>query len=70
MHLKQHLRAVPLNVADQLFLLVAWLLVGAKCFFVAWAFEHWHIPLNVWWIIAPTLALAVLATILWITHRD
>lgn len=46
------------------FMLIAWILVAAKCAWVAWAVGRWDIPMHAAWIILPTLAFALLATAL------
>lgn len=53
-----------------LFMVVAWVLILAKCVLVWWAIGHWHVPLHPAWIVAPTLVFAALATALWVTHRE
>ncbi|WP_404422491.1 hypothetical protein [Nibricoccus sp. IMCC34717] len=52
------------------FLSVAWLLIIAKCVAVSWAVDYWKVPFNAGWLIYPTLAFAVLATLLWLLHRE
>ncbi len=46
-----------------------WLLILAKCGFAVWAVRHWQIPIHAGWVVWPTLAFALLATGLWLTHR-
>jgi hypothetical protein len=53
-----------------LFMYVAWTLILAKCALVWWAIGHWHVPLHPARIVAPTMVFAVLATALWLTHRE
>lgn len=48
----------------------AWFAIIVKCLLVAWAIEHWHVPIHAAWIIAPTLAFAAVATGLWATHHE
>jgi len=52
------------------FLLAAWLIIAAKCVAVAWAIQHWAVPVHPAWIVAPTLLMAALATVLWVAHRE
>jgi hypothetical protein len=52
------------------FMSVAWALILAKCGFVVWAVERWHMPFHAGWIVVPTLAFAALATALWLAHRE
>ncbi|MDX2186902.1 MAG: hypothetical protein SFV32_08220 [Opitutaceae bacterium] len=61
--------SVRLHRKQVAFLVVAWLLILAKCVIVSWAIEHWQIPFKAGWLIYPTLAFALLATVLWIFHR-
>lgn len=49
---------------------MAWVAILAKCVWVWWAVQHWHLPVHPLWIIAPTLACAALATWLWLVERD
>lgn len=49
---------------------VAWVLIAIKCGLVWWAVEHWSMPFHPLWIVAPTLAFAGLATVLWLVHND
>lgn len=48
----------------------AWVAILAKCAAVWWAIGHWHVPVHPGWIIVPTLAMASLATFLWLVHRE
>ncbi len=52
------------------FLIVAWVLILAKCGFVWWAIDHWQVPIHAAWIIVPTLMMAALATVLWLVHTE
>lgn len=49
---------------------IAWIVIIAKCGWVWWAVDHWHLPFHPLWIVLPTLVAAALATVLWLTHRD
>ncbi len=62
----------PVRSAPKLtrFLTLAWVAILAKCVWVWWAVQHWHLPVHPLWIIAPTLACAALATWLWLVERD
>ncbi|MBP6864128.1 MAG: hypothetical protein KBC32_02540 [Candidatus Didemnitutus sp.] len=48
----------------------AWCIIAAKCVLVWWAIGHWQVPVHPAWIIVPTLMMAALATMLWVTHRE
>ena len=52
------------------FLLAAWAVIVAKCFFVWWAVDRWHVPFSAMWVIVPTLIFAAVATVLWVGIRD
>lgn len=52
------------------FLGAAWLVILAKCMLVWWVIERWHVPIHPAWVIVPTLAMAALATSLWLGHPD
>jgi len=43
-------------------ILLAWLVIAAKCWLVLWAVEKYHVPVNPLWVIAPTIAFALLCT--------
>lgn len=70
MNLDLHLPLARLSRADRWFLIGAWLVIVAKCVFVHWAFGHWNVPFNAWWIVSPTLIFAGVATQLWLSHKD
>ncbi|MDP1580134.1 MAG: hypothetical protein Q8M02_07640 [Candidatus Didemnitutus sp.] len=64
------LPAANLPVRMRWFLAIAWVLILAKCVLVAWAIEHWRVPVHAGWVIIPTLLMAALATVVWLTHRE
>lgn len=41
---------------------VCWVLIVAKSFAVVWLFDHYHVPVNPLWVIAPTVIFATLCT--------
>jgi hypothetical protein len=49
---------------------IAWLVIAVKCWIVWWAIGYWHMPFHPMWIVAPTVVFALLATGLWIMHRE
>ena len=55
---------------ERWFLGVAWVVIVTKCFVVAWAVPHYHVPVQSIWIIGPTLFFAALVTVLWLTHHE
>lgn len=65
-----HLDEVRQPVWTRRLMLGAWILILAKCAAVWWVIDHWHVPVHPAWIIAPTLAMAALATFLWATHAE
>jgi hypothetical protein len=68
MNLKPHPLA-NLSPFARWFLLVAWLVIVAKCFVVWWAIPHYHVPIHPLWIIGPTLFFAALVTVVWTSHH-
>ena len=50
------------------FMGVAWIVILVKCLLVWWAMNHWQVPFHPAWIVAPTLAFAALASVIWLTH--
>jgi hypothetical protein len=46
-------------------LVIGWILVLAKCLFVAWAVKHHPVPFHAAWLIGPTLAFAALCTLVY-----
>jgi hypothetical protein len=57
------------SVRARWLMIIAWLLIVAKCIAVAWAVNRWHMPFHAAWVVVPTLVFAVLATGLWLTHH-
>lgn len=51
-------------------MIVAWVLIAAKCAVVWRAIDYWHMPFHPMWIVAPTVVFAALATGLWLAHRE
>jgi len=49
---------------------LCWGLIVLKSVFVVWAVGHYAIPFNPLWVIAPTVAFALLATSLYFWLRD
>ncbi len=52
------------------FMALIWVAILIKCVLVTWAVDHWHMPFHAAWVVAPTLAFAGLATVLWLVHRE
>lgn len=65
-----HLDEVRHPVAMRRFVSLAWVVILAKCAFVWWAIHHWNVPVAPAIIIVPTLAMASLATVLWLVHKE
>ena len=61
-HVKQ--RRLPSRAVERLVLL-AWVIIVAKCFVVAWAIERFSIPIHPGWVIVPTLFMAAICTALY-----
>jgi hypothetical protein len=49
---------------------LSWVVILAKCLLVAWAIDHWRVPVHAGWVIWPTVMFAGLATLLWAGNRD
>ena len=65
-----HLDEARYPVRVRWFLLGAWLLILGKCAAVLWAVDRWRLPFHPGWVIAPTLILAAIATVLWLGVQD
>ena len=39
-----------------------WILIALKCWLVAWLMAAYHVPINPWWVVGPTLAAAAITT--------
>jgi len=50
-------------------LIWGWLAIAIKCGAVAWAIHRYHVPVNVWWIVGPTVAMGAVCTGLYIWKR-
>jgi hypothetical protein len=48
-------------------LMGGWFLIGIKCWGTFWAVNRYNMPINAWWIVAPTIAAAAVCT--WIYRR-
>lgn len=57
----------PRNRKSERVLVAGWILIALKCVAVAWSIRAYAIPVNPWWIIAPTLLAAGVCT--WIYIR-
>lgn len=55
---------------ERWFLGVAWLVIVAKCFLVAWVIPRYQMPIPAAVIIGPTLFFAALVTVIWVTNHD
>jgi hypothetical protein len=56
----------PRNRRVERVLAFGWGLIALKTAVVLWAFPHYHIPVNVLWVIAPTVIFAALCTALYV----
>ena len=70
MHLPHYFDVTQYSRRSRWLMLVAWVLILAKCFAVWWAMGYWHVPFHPLWIVGPTLVFASLATGLWLTHHE
>jgi hypothetical protein len=64
-----HVDVTQYSVRARWLMIIAWLLIGAKCMAVTWAVDRWHMPFHAAWVVVPTLVFAALATGLWLTHH-
>ena len=64
-----HIDLAQYSIRTRWFMAAAWLVILVKCVVVRWAMDHWQVPFHSAWIIAPTLAFAALASVLWLTHQ-
>jgi hypothetical protein len=64
-----HIDLAQYSVRTRWFMAAAWFVILVKCAVVRWAIEHYQVPFNSAWIIAPTIAFAALASVLWLTHQ-
>lgn len=60
-------RPIPRNRRSELLLVIGWFLIGIKCWVTFWAVDRYDMPINAWWIVAPTLVAAAVCT--WIYRR-
>lgn len=54
----------PSRAVERL-ILVAWAIIVGKCFVVAWAIDHYAIPVQPGWVVVPTLFMAAICTALY-----
>jgi hypothetical protein len=57
-------KRLPSRSVERL-ILVAWAIIIAKCFVVAWAIDHYAIPIQPGWVVVPTLFMAAICTALY-----
>ncbi len=57
---------LPRNKRSERFILAGWVLVALKCWGVVWLVRHYHLPVGAWWINVPSLAAAVLVTMVYV----
>ncbi|MBL9205602.1 MAG: hypothetical protein JNN01_10990 [Opitutaceae bacterium] len=50
-------------------LILGWVLIIMKCVLIAWAISHYRIPIHATWIVAPTLAMAAICTVIYVRRR-
>jgi hypothetical protein len=68
--MKTTIGTAPLHQRTLWVIALSWVLILVKCLLVAWAIERWQVPVHAGWVIWPTVAFAVLATLLWAGNRD
>ena len=52
----------PRNRRVERFIGICWILIVVKSCAVVWLFDHYHIPVNAAWVVAPTVFFAALCT--------
>jgi hypothetical protein len=52
----------PRNRRVERLILICWGIILVKSVAVFWLFDHYHVPVNAWWVVAPTLIFATLCT--------
>ncbi len=50
----------------ELWLMVGWALISAKCAAMWWAIQTYHVPIHPMWLVGPTVLFGLLATALYI----
>ena len=60
-------RVVARSRRSEWLLVAGWILIALKCWATFWAVDHWAMPFNPWWIVAPTVLAAAACT--WIYWR-
>ena len=51
------------------FILLCWVLIAGKTWLVTWLVDKYHIPFNALWVVAPTVAFALLGTAVYYVRR-
>lgn len=59
----------PRSVRSEKLLVFGWVLIAAKCVLTWWAVDAYKVPVNEWWIIAPTVFMAMVCTVLYLRRR-
>ena len=56
----------PRNPRVERLLAICWGVIVIKCLAVVWLFDHYRIPVNALWVIAPTIVFATLCTVVYL----
>jgi hypothetical protein len=56
----------PRNRRIERFIYVCWGIILLKSAAVFWLFDHYHVPVNPMWVVAPTLIFATLCTVVYL----
>jgi hypothetical protein len=56
----------PRNRRVERLFAICWCIIVVKSFAVIWLFDHYHVPINALWVIAPTIVFAALCTVVYI----
>jgi len=52
----------PRNPCVERLFAICWVVILVKSFAVIWLFDHYNVPVNALWVIAPTIVFATLCT--------
>lgn len=50
-------------------ILVGWVLIAAKCWLMTWLIDRYQVPVDPLWVVAPTVAFALLCTAVYYLGR-
>jgi hypothetical protein len=56
----------PRNRRVERVIAVCWVIIIIKCAAVVWLFDHYKVPVNPLWVVAPTVIFAALITVVYL----